>query len=188
MISYNQKGYFIYHTSQGPSVALKDMLQFIRSQSKSKAPQFAHVEGKTSLIPHLSLWENLHVVTGGHSWSEIVSSIETELQPLFNLIQNPNIQSQKASAWERLTVGLIKASLMRTPNILIEICEEEHSEMNLMNFKKVLNQLAQNKVIFLATKKPDEWVNDAQYLVRRSGYEFVVENLIENKIKKSKIA
>jgi hypothetical protein len=188
MMKSNQSGYFIFHKSSGPSVPLKDMLQFLKGHTKVKGLQFAHVEGESSLMPDLSLWENLHVVCGGQSWNELISGVETEVKPLVQLIKNPDILSQHATPWEKLAVSLIKASLMKTPHILIEICESEHSELNLFNFKKILSQMSQNKVIFLATGRPEDWLNEAHFLVRRNGYEFVIEEL-ENSIKvKTKIA
>ncbi len=181
-------GYYLFQKHPGPSVALKDMLQFMKSNSPGRTLQFAHVEGENSLIPHLTLWENLHVVSGGASWSELLNSLEMELQNLARLIQNPDLLSKEASNWERLTISLIKAALMNTTHIMVDIDEAHHGPINLMNFKKSLQSLAQKKQIFVATSNLSLWEDEAHVLVQRNGYEFELIDLTAQKKKFPKSA
>lgn len=172
-----QYGYFLFEKSPGPTVALKDMLQFMKANAPGKGAQFAHVEGETSLIPHLSLWENLHVVSGGHSWIELTGGLDANLQPLIKLINNPNTLSKDATPWERLAVSLIKATLMNTPHIMVDIHEDHHSQLNLLNLKKMLQYLSQHKKVYIAATKIELWIDEASCLVKREGYQFVIEEL-----------
>jgi hypothetical protein len=181
-------GYFLFQKSPGPTVALKDMLQFMKASAPGKGAQFAHVEGETSLIPHLSLWENLHVVSGGHSWAELTGGLDQQLQPLIKLISNPHILSKDATAWERLTVSLIKATLMNTQHIMVDIHEDHHSQLNLLNFKKMLQYLAQNKNVYIAATNIELWIDEACCLVKREGYQFVIEELSDTRQKIPKTA
>jgi hypothetical protein len=178
-----QFGYYLFQKSPGPSVALKDMLRFTRTYSPGKGLQFAHVEGETSLIPHLTLWENLHVVTGGQSWSELVAGLDLDLRPLVNLIQNPDVITKKATPWERLTVSLIKATLMNAQHILVDINEELHSHINILNFKRTITVLAQKKNVYIATTNISLWMDCAHSLVKADGYEFIIEELELERLK-----
>lgn len=156
------------------------MLQFLRSHAPGKNLQFAYVEGETSLIPHLSLWENLHVVIGGSSWKDLASHLEVDWQPLVNLIRHPDLISAEATTWERLTVSLIKATLIKSPHILVDINEDLHSPLNLMNLKKMLSVLSRQKNVYLATANTSLWLDSCHSMVKRDGYEFKVHNLSGN--------
>ncbi len=183
-----QAGYYLFQKQHGPSIALKDMLQFVRTQAPGKGLQFAHVESETSLMPHLSLWENIHVVSGGSSWSDLVLTQETELRPLFQLIANPDIRSKDASPWERLIVSLIKATLMNAQHVMVEIEETHLSALNMLNFKKMLTLLCEKTNVYISTTNTDPWLDSAHSLIKRNGYEFIVETIDQEKIKTLKSA
>lgn len=170
-------GLFLFHKSKGSDTNLKEMLQFLRSHAPGKSLQFAYVESETSLIPHLSLWENLHVVVGGSSWKEFALQLDPDWQPLVNLIRDSNVVASEASSWERLTVSLIKATLIKTQHILIDIDEDLHSPLNLMNLKKILMSLSHLKNVYVATANTSVWLDSCQGLVTREGYEFKVQQL-----------
>ena len=188
MKNSHQFGYYLFQKAPGPGVALKDMLQFTRTYSRGKGLQFAHVEGESSLIPHLTLWENIHVVTGGHSWAELVLSMEDDLKPLTNLIKNPHIETKVATPWERLTVSLIKASLMNAQHLLVDIDEALHSPINVLNFKKIITVIAQKKNVYIATANMSLWLDCAHSIVKRNGYEFIIEELDLERLKRHKTA
>lgn len=179
MMSTEQSGLFLFQKVKSSDNTLKEMLQFLRSHAPGKSLQFAYVEGETSLIPHLTLWENLHVVVGGSNWKEFTNQLEVDWHPLVNLIRNPDCVAAEASSWERLTISLIKATLIKTQHILIDINEEMHSPLNLMNLKKMLTVLSNQKNVYLATANSSLWLDSCHSMVKRDGYEFKVQRLAE---------
>jgi hypothetical protein len=183
MKSTPQAGYYLFQKSQGPGIALKDMLQFVRTQGPGKGLQFAHVESENSLMPHLSLWENVHVVTGGSSWRELISSQQNELQSLFHLIPNPDIRSMDATPWERLIVSLIKATLMNSQHVIVEVEENLLSPLNLLNFKKMLTHLCEKTNVYISTRNTELWLDAAHSLITRDGYQFIVEIIDPERVK-----
>lgn len=172
-----QNGLYLFNKAQGQDTSLKPMLQFLRSHSPGRNLQFAYVESETSLLPHLSLWENLHVVVGGSNWKEFSAQLEVDWHPLVNLIRDPHQKAQEAGAWEKLTTSLLKATLIQAPHIIIDIDEALHTTLNLMNFKRMLLTLSEKKNIYVGTATPDAWMDSAHTIISRKDYEFVVENL-----------
>lgn len=188
MIRNDQNGFYLFQKSQSTDTALKEMLQFLKSDSPGKNLQFGYVEAETSLIPDLTLWENLHVVMGGPTWSDLISHLEVDWHPLVNLIKNPHTPALAASPWERFTVSLIKATLIKSQHVLVDINEKSYSPLNLLNFKKILVTIAKQKNVYVATSDTSLWVDSSHSLVRREGYSFVVESLNPNEIKRQRIA
>lgn len=183
MMNSDSNGFYLFQKTQGSDNALKDMLQFLRSETPGKSLHFAYVEGETSLLPYLTLWENLHVAVGGSSWKDFLMQLEVDWQPLVNLIKDPNQVAAVATPWERLTISLIKATLIQSQNILIDMNEVIYSPLNLLNFKKMLVTISQQKNIYIATANTSHWLDYSQGLIKREGYEFVVESLISKKSK-----
>jgi hypothetical protein len=177
MKSNEVTGLYLFSKSTSTDTALKPMLQYLRSHSPGKNLQFAYVESETSLLPHLSLWENLHVVVGGSNWKEFTAQLEVDWQPLINLIRNPDVKAAEATAWEKLTTSLLKATLIQSHNIIIDINEAHHTTFNLMNFKKILLSLSEKKDVYLATATPEAWMDSAHTIIKRVEFEFVVEDL-----------
>ncbi len=188
MMTNDQTGFFLFQKSQGTDTALKDMLQFLRAKSPGKSLQFAYVEAETSLLPYLTLWENLHVVVGGSNWKEFISMLEVDWQPLVKLIKDPDIIASAASPWERLTISLIKATLVKSQHILIDINETIYSPLNILNFKKMLITIAQQKNVYIATSNTTLWLDSSHGLIKRDGYEFVVETIVPEKVKRHRTA
>lgn len=188
MIKNDLSGFYLFQKSQGTDNALKEMLQFLRTDSPGRSLQFAYVEAETSLIPHLSLWENLHVVVGGSNWKEFINHLEVDWHPLVKIIKDPDVLASAASAWERLTISLIKATLIKSQHILVDINETDYSQLNLLNFKKMLMTIAQQKNVYIATSNTTMWIDSSHSLVKRNGYEFVIEELSPEKIKRTRTA
>lgn len=177
MKSSEQVGFYLFSKTSGHSTSLKEMLQYLRFSAPGKSLQFAYVESETSLLPHLTLWENLHVVIGGSSWKEFTASLHEEWKPLVNLIRDPNMTASEASSWERLTVALIKATLIKTDHLLIDINEESYSPLNLRYFKKILMSLSVDKNVYISTAKSTEWMDSAHSFISRENYQFVLTDL-----------
>jgi hypothetical protein len=181
-------GFYLFSKTQATDNALKPMLQYLRSHSPGRTLQFAYVESETSLLPHLTLWENIHVVVGGSTWKEFTTQLEIDWQPLINLIRDPHMKAGEASCWEKLTTSLLKATLIQSQHILIDINEADHSTLNLMNFKKMLNNIAQKKNVFVATSAPALWLDSAHAMITKEEYKFVVKELTTDTLKTQKIA
>ena len=185
-------GFYLFPKAQtttgGQSIVLKEMLQFLKSQNKGRTTPFSFVESETSLIPHLTLWENLHMVSGSSSWKEFSSQLEIEWHPLVNLIQEPNCNASEANPWDRLTISLLKAAWTQTPHILVDMNEDLHSPFNLMIFKKMLLNLAQQKHIYISSTNTSLWLDSIHSLVTREGYEFKVMELDQSLIKRHRVA
>jgi hypothetical protein len=187
-MSNDQYNFYLFQKTSSTDTSLKDMLQFLRSESPGKSLQFAYVEAETSLLPYLTLWENLHMVAGGSNWKEFITHLEVDWQPLVMLIKNPDIVASQASAWERLTVSLIKATLSKSQHLIVDINESFYSPLNLLNFKKMLLTLSQEKSVYIATSNTSLWIDSSQALIKREGYEFVVEKLLPDKLKRHRTA
>ena len=188
MKNSDSTGFYLFQKSQGSDTALKEMLQFLRAESPRKSLQFAYVEGETSLLPYLTLWENLHVAVGGSSWKDFIAQLEVDWQPLVKLIKDPHQTASAATPWERLTISLIKATLIKSQHILIDINEDIYSPLNLLNFKKMLVIIAQRKEVYIATSDTTHWLDSSQGLIKRNGYEFELEVLAPQKTKRHRSA
>ncbi len=170
-------GLYLFLKPSSGDTCLKDMLQFLRSQAPGKSLQFAYVETESSLIPHLSLWENLHVVLGGSSWAEFSSKLESDWTPLIKLIQHPEKKVSDANSWEKLIISLLKGTLIHSQYLLVDMNEALHTPLNLSNFKKVLVHVSQNKNVLLASSNQDMWLDSAKGIISREGYEFTTVKL-----------
>lgn len=180
----NQYGLYLFSKARTDQCVLKELLQFLRVQSPGKSVNFAYVEAGSSLIPHLTLWENLHVVVGGQTWRDFVAGLNPDWKSLASLITHPDSFVSEATAWECLITGLLKALIMNSPNILVDMNEELHSSLNLQNFKKILQNLTSGREIFLATSNTSLWLDSCHSLVTRNGYLFEVEAIGGEKIKR----
>lgn len=183
----SQFGFYLFPKDRPQAIVLKEMLQFLRTQCRGKSPAFSFVESETSLLPHLTLWENLHVVCGGQSWKEFTQTLEGEWGHLANLIQQPNSRAEEATSWERLAVSLLKATLT-SGHVLVDIEESHHSPFNLQLFKRTLVNLGQNRNVFIASANTALWLDSAHSLVSREGFEFKVTELDQSRIKRHRIA
>lgn len=170
-------GLYLFPKAHGHQSGLKEMLQFLRSSAPGKTVSFAYVECETALHPHLTLWENLQMVMGGRNWDEAIAQIAPDCRSLATLIDNPQLPGHTASNWEKLTLALMRGVQMQSHHLLIDLNESMHEPLNMANFKKVVNQLAQNQNIFLASADSDFWMDVSHGIVKKEGYHFQIEDL-----------
>lgn len=149
---------------------------------------FAYIEVQSSLIPHLSLWDNLHVAVGGHSWKDFVHNLDPDWKPLANLVHRPDTLVSEASDWDKLIVGLLKGLIVNAPNLLVDMNEDLHAPLNLQNFKKMLVKIATTRDIYLASSNTSLWLDTCHSLVTRNGYSFKIEDMSGQNIKRQKTA
>lgn len=181
-------GFYLYQ-KQGPSeLVLKDLLQLLKSTCVQRSSSFAYIESQTSLMPHLTLWENVQIQISNQDWKEFVSTLSPEAAQLAKILKEPHKLSKDAEPWEKFAISLIKGLMNSTPSLLVDINEELLSPLMIQNFKKILLNESSKKKIYLASANPSLWLDSAHSLVTRKGYEFSVENLDVEQVKKHWIA
>jgi ABC-type branched-subunit amino acid transport system ATPase component len=181
-------GIQLYQKERKDYHVLKDLLQLLKSQTKGKNVSFAYVEANTSLIPDLTLWENLQIVTGGTSWEEAEATLKPEYAALFRLIRNPDTMSQEVEAWERFCLSLLKGILSPAHSLLVDMDEDLFSPLMVQNFKKTFLSLASERKIYLASATSALWLDCAHSIVTRSNFEFVTEELDQELLKRHWVA
>ena len=181
-------GIAIYKKDRKDQQVLKDLLQLLRSQSPSKSVSFAYIEAEGSLLPNISLWENLQIATGGTSWREFSQHVSEEWKPLLQLIRNPDQRTQDSMPWEKFTVSLLKGLLVSNQNLLIDMNEELLPPLMIQNFKKIFLQATDQRKIILASAQSAIWLDCAHSIVSRKSYEFITEELDSDGIKRHWVA
>jgi hypothetical protein len=181
-------GIAIYTKEKKDQQVLKDLLQLLRSQSASKSVSFAYIEAEGSLLPNLSLWENLQIVTGGTTWREFSMSVSDEWRPLVQLIRNPDQLSMNSLPWEKFTISLLKGLLVSNQSLLIDMNEELLPPLMIQNFKKIFLKATDHRQIYLASAQTAVWLDCANSVVSRKSYEFIVEKLDSERIKRHWVA
>ena len=177
-------GITIYGKEKKDLNVLKDMLQLLRTHNKLKSVSFAYVEAQTSLIPHLSLWENLQIVTGSQSWKESYHVMDKEGVALMNLIKNPHLLAQEAEPWERFLISLLKGLSTPCKTLLIDFNEDLMPAFMIQNLKKTFLKITEQKSIYLASASTSLWFDCAHSLVTRNKFEFDVETFDQDNIKR----
>ncbi len=140
-------GIYLYSKERSDIHVLKDLMQLMKSVSLGKSGSFAYVEAQTSLIPHLSLWENLQLEAGGGSWQELAQQASAELRQLMNLVVNHDQLAQTAQAWEKFSISLLKGIMMPSPHILLDMNEDLLSPIMIPLLKKILIKASAQKKI-----------------------------------------
>lgn len=162
---------------------LKDLLQLLKTNFQGRSPSFAYVSSENSLLPHLSLWENLQLVSGHGSWKEYAQSIKPEWEPLVRLIGRPDIDAVRAENWEKFTVSLLKG-LLGPGHLLLDMNEDHLSPFIIQNLKHTILTIPTERQTYLATAVSGLWLDCAHSLVSRKEYEFVTQKLDASLIKK----
>lgn len=182
----SQKCYGLYlYQKDTNQIVLKDLLQLIKSLSPRKNVSFAFIEAENSLLPQLSLWENLQIEIGNVSQKEFLASLNPELFALFNTLKNPHIKAIEANDSERFYISLLKGIIGNSNQLLIDINEDSLSPFIVSQIKKVLLNTSKSKKIFLASTNTTTWVDCAHTLVRRESYNFIFEKLNSDVIKRA---
>lgn len=164
-------------------MVLKELLQFLRSSSSAKNKSFSYIEAKTSLHPHLTLWENLQLELGNTSWKEFQQGLKPEWSSIVKLLKDPMQLTVDAECWEKLLVSLLKGLAIPTQNLLIDMNEELLSPFMIQQFKKTILMATKEKTVYLASAEPSLWLDCAHTIVERNEYKFELEKLDSENIK-----
>ena len=181
-------GIAIYKKDRKEQQVLKDLLQLLRSQSPKKSVSFAYIEAEGSLLPNLTLWENLQIATGGTCWNEFSRHVGEDWKPLIQLIKNPDQLTLDSLPWEKFTVSLLKGLLAINQSLLIDMNEELIPPLMIQNFKKIFLKATDHRQIILASAQSAIWLDCAHSLVSRKSYEFITEKLDSDGIKRHWVA
>ena len=177
-------GLYLYRKEDQNSKVLKDLLQFMKTNSRGSTHSFSYIEAETSLHPQLSLWENIQVEMGPSSLNDFQQSLKPELSSLLNLIQKFDLPAKEAAVWEKFLISLVKGILAPSQHLLIDLNEELLSPILIQHFKKSILAVTKNKTVVLASANTSLWLDCAHTIVSRNEYKFEVEELDSDKIKK----
>ena len=178
-------GLYLIKKTSTERPALKDLLQFLRTVSPAQGHSFSYIEAHNSLHPHLSLWENLQLEAGQSSWREFQTCLNLDQHALLKLLKNPEKKVADSEIWEKLLVSLLKGLINQSKNLLIDMNEDLVSPLLIQNLKKTVLTAAGTKTVYLASANTSLWLDCAHSLVDRKQYEFIVQALDSEVIKKN---
>lgn len=176
-------GLYLYRKEMPDLTVLKDLLQFLRTNSRSAGNSFSYIEAKTSLHPHLTLWENLQLEVGTRSWNEFQQELKPEWLSLIKLIKDPHRKTSEAQTWECFMVSLLKGLLIPSQNLLIDMNEDLLSPFMIQQFKKCVLLATKEKTVYLATANSSLWMDCAHTMVSRKEYKFEILDLDAENLK-----
>lgn len=178
-------GIYVYERTTPKSYpVLKDLLQLSKTVAAGKSSGFSYVHGSSSLIPHLTLWENLQLSAPRELWDDFVKDNHPVISALIPLIKEPYKKASVSTPWECFLVSLMKGILEPTPHLLVDMQEEIFSPFVVRTVKATLMKTSGEKVIYLSSVAPSLWLDCAHSLVRRNGYAFEIEELNREAIKR----
>lgn len=185
MSERNPGSIFLFKKDAEERTVLKDLLQFLKTMAPGSGNSFSYVEAQTSLLPQLSLWENLQIESGLGSWKDYQSSLTPEQLALVQLIKNPLTLSAKAQGWEKFIVSFLKAAANPSRHLLLDMNELHLSPFLLQGLKVNILSVAQKKNLILATARPAQWEECAHTLVERNNYHFIQTEMTIKPFKRS---
>lgn len=188
MKNENLFGLYLIKKQSEDHIVLKDLLQFLKTVSPSAALSFSYIEAKTSLHPHLSLWENLQIESGTTNWKDFQNTLNPEQRALVTLIKDPHKKCTKAEVWENFLVSILKGLIGPSKNLLIDMNENLISPFIIQSLKKNLLLSGHGKSVYLASANTSLWLDCAHCIVNRNEYKFEIELLNKEIIKKYWIA
>lgn len=153
-------------------------------KTQNSSINFAFI-ASSSLLPHLSLWENLQMVAGGQNWQEILNTASREEQSLMRLIKNPALSTSDALPWERFIISLLKG-VKSKGNLLIDMNENELSPLIVQLFKRVFVKL--NRDIIIASESVSIWLDCSSRIYSKKDYKFIIEELDVELVEKHWVA
>lgn len=177
-------GLYLFKKPSEDNLALKDMLQFLKSSSPGKRHSFAYIEAETSLHPHLSLWENLQIETGPGSVTEYSLNLRPEQLALIRLIKDTDKKARDSEVWEKFIVSLIKGQINPSQNLLIDLKESILSPFMIQKMKQTIIEASQEKNVLVASAHSSVWLDCAHTMVERKNFAFESKSLDVQNLKK----
>ncbi len=184
-----QPGIYVYErTASNASPVLKELLQLCKTVAGGKSSAFSYVHGNSSLIPNLSLWENLQLSCPHELWEDFVKDHHPSISSLITLIKEPYKKAAFATNWECFLISLMKGVLEPTPHLLVNMQEDIFPAFIVKTIKSAIMKTSVNKVIYLSTEATSMWLDCAHNLVKKDGYAFVFEEMNQEALKRHWVA
>lgn len=178
MDKLTRPGLYVYERkTPTASPVLKDLLQLSKTVSQGKTQGFSFVHGTGSLIPNLTLWENLQLSAPHELWDDFVKDNHPTLKGLIPLLKEPYKRASVSSAWECFLVSLMKGILEPTPHLLVDMQEEMFPQFIVKTIKATLMKSSSDKTVYLSSTAPSMWLDCAHHLVRKDGFAFIFEEM-----------
>lgn len=179
-----QPGFYVYERkTPSASPVLKDLLQLSKTVG-GKGPGFSFIHASGSLIPHLTLWENLQLSAPHELWDDFVKENHPVLKNLIPLIKEPYKKASHCEAWECFLVSMMKGILEPTPNLLVDMESKILPPFVTKTVKASLMKASEDKTVFLSSDAPSLWLDCAHHLVKKVGYQFVFEKMDSDSVKR----
>lgn len=151
----------------------------------NKTTPFSFVESQTSLIPNLTLFENLQLEVGTSNWELYKKSQPSTYLNLMNLITNPDKGTQASHPHEKFIISLLKGISGPAQYLLIDCQEVGLSPFVIKSLKETLMKASLTKSLVIGTAHPSLWLDCAHRIVKRQeNQEFHVEQLDAEIVKK----
>jgi hypothetical protein len=178
-------GFYVYErNTPGSTPVLKELLQLSKTVAAGKCSGFSFVHGNSSLIPNLTLWENLQLSTPQDLWDDFVRENNPIISSLIPLLKEPYKKASVSSQWECFLVSLMKGILEPTSQLLVEMNEDSFPPFLMKTIKFSLMKSSHKKVIYLSTVAPSLWLDCAHHLVKKNGYTFELKQMDHELIKR----
>lgn len=177
-------GLYLFQKSSNDVLALKDMLQYLKSTSPGKRHSFAYIEAETSLHPNLSLWENLQIETGPVTIKDYSENLKPDQVALIRLLKDMDKKTSEAEIWEKFIVSFIKGQINPAQNLLIDFNESILSPFIIQKMKQTIIQASDEKNILVASAHTALWLDCAHTLIERKDFEFETKSLDVQNLRK----
>lgn len=180
-----QPGIYVYErTTPTASPVLKELLQLCKTVATGKSPAFSYVHGASSLIPNLTLWENLQLSCPHEFWDDFLKDHHPALSSIVTLVKEPYKKAAFATPWECFLISLMKGILEPTPHVLVDMQEEIFPPFIVKTIKSAIMKSSVEKTVYLSSSTTSMWLDCAHHLVRKDGYSFVFEALDSEHLKR----
>ncbi len=176
--------YVVERHSPGSSPVLKELLQLSKTVAAGKISGFSFVHGNSSLIPGLTLWENLQLSAPHELWDDFVKDNNPLISSLIPLLKEPYKKASVSAPWECFLVSLMKGILDPTPQILVEMNEDSFPPFIIKTIKSTLMKSSHDKIVYLSSTTPSLWLDCAHHLVRKNGYAFEFQKMDRELLKR----
>lgn len=187
--SEQQPGIYVFErATPSSSPVLKELLQLCKTVAGGKSSSFSYAHGPSSLIPNLSLWENLQLSCPHELWDEFVKDHHPALSSLISLIKEPYKKAAFATSWECFLISLMKGVLEPTPHLLVDMQEDIFPPFIVKTIKSAIMKTSVEKVVFLSSASTSMWLDCAHHVVKRNGYLFVFEEMNREELRRHWVA
>jgi ABC-type branched-subunit amino acid transport system ATPase component len=178
-------GVTIFQKNSAQKNVLKDLIHVSKWMEGNKTTPFSFVEAQTSLIPGLTLLENLQLEIGTVNWELYKRSQPSVVANLINFITDPNKKTQVSQTHEKLIISLLKGISGPAHYLLVDCQEATLSAFVIKSLKETLMKVSETKSLVIGTNHPSLWLDCAHRMIsRKENHEFHVDQFDVASLKK----